>query len=437
MSITMLKEQLSADEFDLSGNVNTYFQRAVQYLELDCYVRDALEKPEREIVVHFPVLMDNGMTRFFNGYRIQHSSVRGPCKGGIRYHPSVNQEETKGLSSLMTWKCSLVNIPYGGAKGGVACDPGTMSQNELERLTRQYTKAIIRDIGPRRDIPAPDMNTGEQTMSWMYDEYSAFVGKSEPAVVTGKPISLGGSFGRRESTGYGIAAVALEMLAANGYDPCLSTAAIQGFGKVGSWAARRLSDAGVRIVAVSDISGVYHKAHGLSVTRMVEYLKNSANGTLEGYYEEGLTNLPPADIFELDVTLLIPAAMENQITSKNADKIKARIIVEGANGPITAIADTILEKKGIPVVPDILANAGGVVVSYFEWMQNLQGYSLEKDEIIARMDKKLIGGMRELLKISAEKKTSLRFAAYITAIGRVVEAMNLRGWISKGKRTSK
>jgi len=436
MSVAVTKGQFCADELDLAANVNEYFQKAVQYLELDSNVRESLEKPEREIAVSFPVPMDDGITRIFNGYRVQHSSVRGPYKGGIRYHPSVNQEETKGLSSLMTWKCSLVDIPYGGAKGGVACNPGTMSQNELERLTRQYTKAIIRDIGPRRDIPAPDMNTDEQTMSWIYDEYSAFVGRSELAVVTGKPISLGGSLGRRESTGYGIAAVALDMLVVKGYDPLLSTAAIQGFGKVGSWAARRLSDAGIRIVAVSDISGVYHKKEGLSIGQMVEHLKNSSNGTLEGYYEDGLTKMPQEDIFGLDVTLLIPAAMENQITSKNVDKINAKIIVEGANGPITAIADAILEEKGIIVVPDILANAGGVVVSYFEWTQNLQGYSLDKDEIISRMDKKLKGGLRELLKTRDEKGTSLRFAAYIIAINRIVEAMNMRGWISHGKRAA-
>jgi len=433
MSVEMKTNQQGANELDLLANVNVYFENAVAYLELDYAAKTALEKPERSVVVSFPVQMDNGLTKIFEGFRIQHSSVRGPYKGGIRYHPSVSGEETQGLASLMTWKCSLTDIPFGGAKGGVVCDPRTMSQNELERLTRQYTKAISRDIGPRRDIPAPDVNTNEQVMSWMYDEYSSFAGKMVPAVVTGKPVNLGGSLGRRESTGYGIARIALDMLAEKGYDLRQSTAAVQGFGKVGSWAAKRLSQAGVRVVAASDISGLYYKPQGLSIDEMIAYLAKSAKGTLEGYQEMGLKRLPAEEIFELDVTLLIPAALESQITSKNADKLKARIIVEGANGPITAPADNILEKKGITVVPDILANAGGVVVSYYEWIQNLQGYRLGKEEVLTRMDEKLQAGLRELLGMSAEKGISLRAAAYIIAINRVVEAMNLRGWISHGK----
>jgi glutamate dehydrogenase (NAD(P)+) len=420
--------ELPQEEFDLASNVNKYFEQAVEYLKLDENIKSFLEGAEKETKVTFPVLMDDGTIKFFNGYRVQHSSARGPYKGGIRFHPSVTLEETRALSSLMTWKCAVVDIPYGGAKGGVACDPTTMSKNELERMTRRFTDGIISVIGPRKDIPAPDVNTNETVMGWLLDQYCSQTGNFEQAVVTGKPIGLGGSLGRRESTGYGVAKITLEMLKELGMDQKTATIAIQGFGKVGSWTADRLYKEGCKIVAISDISGGYYNPDGLSVKDMFSYIASSPNKTLEGYSEKGLTTISNEELLSLKVDVLIPAAMENQLTAQTAPTVNAKLIVEAANGPTTPTADRILEEKGINVIPDILANAGGVMVSYFEWAQNLQGLSLTYDEVMNRMDQKMVQSLKILLEVKKETGLSYRASAYVLAVRRVVEAIKLRGW---------
>lgn len=420
--------ELPQEEFDLASNVNKYFEQAVEYLKLDENIKSFLEGAEKETKVTFPVLMDDGTIKFFNGYRVQHSSARGPYKGGIRFHPSVTLEETRALSSLMTWKCAVVDIPYGGAKGGVACDPTTMSKNELERMTRRFTDGIISVIGPRKDIPAPDVNTNETVMGWLLDQYCSQTGNFEQAVVTGKPIGLGGSLGRRESTGYGVAKITLEMLKELGMDQKTATIAIQGFGKVGSWTADRLYKEGCKIVAISDISGGYYNPDGLSVKDMFSYIASSPNKTLEGYSEKGLTTISNEELLSLKVDVLIPAAMENQLTAQTAPTVNAKLIVEAANGPTTPTADRILEEKGISVIPDILANAGGVMVSYFEWAQNLQGLSLTYDEVMNRMDQKMVQSLKTLLEVKKETGLSYRASAYVLAVRRVVEAIKLRGW---------
>ncbi|SFG72331.1 glutamate dehydrogenase (NAD(P)+) [Desulfotomaculum arcticum] len=429
----LTQKPLSLEVLDLEAGVNKYFNSAAEFLKLNDSSKILLSTAEKEIKVSFPVTMDDGSTSIFTGYRVQHSSARGPYKGGIRYHPSVTMEETKALASLMTWKCSLVDIPYGGAKGGVICHPATMSVCELERVTRQYTDSIMAFIGPKKDIPAPDVGTNELVMSWFLDEYNRQSGCHHPAVVTGKPISIGGSLGRLEATGYGVAKIALAMLAENNISPSHATVAIQGFGKVGSWTAARLAQAGCRIVAVSDITGGYYKPDGVSIEKAMKYVNASPQGTLSGYYEKGLTKISNDALLGLEVTLLIPAAMENQITEQNARSVKANFVIEAANGPVTPAADLVLEQKGIQVVPDILANAGGVVVSYYEWTQNLSGLSLSHKEVINRMDQKMLQSLNTILKVKKETGLSLRQAAYVIAMGKVADAAMLRGWNSAKK----
>lgn len=429
-AIMILEEALKTKETDLAANVNRYFSVAVKHLKLDDNMKTILENPEKELKVTFPITMDDGSTQIFTGCRVQHSSARGPYKGGIRYHHNVSLGETQALASLMTWKCSVVDIPYGGAKGGITCNPATLSQNELEKVTRKYTDAIIPFIGPMKDIPAPDVNTNELTMSWLADEYSKVTGSFQPAVVTGKPISLDGSLGRRESTGYGVAVIALELLKQNSIDPTSASVAIQGFGKVGLWSAVRLAQAGCKVVAVSDISGGYYNPQGISIEQLVLYIDASSHKTLEGYHEKGGTLISNEELLGLDVTLLIPAAMENQIHGENAKNVKAKFVVEAANGPITPTGNMILEENGILVVPDILANAGGVIVSYFEWVQNLQGVRLGQAEVIQRMDQKMLESFKTLMNLKKEIGLSLRATAYVLAVKRVVEAMKYRGWCS-------
>lgn len=388
---------------------------------------EAIKYPERELKVSVPVNMDDGSVRVFEGYRVQHSTSRGPAKGGIRFHQNVNHDEVKALAAWMTFKCAVVNIPYGGGKGGVVCDPTELSDGELRRLTRRFTAMIAPIIGPEQDIPAPDVGTNATVMGWIMDTYSMLKGHCVPGVVTGKPIPLGGALGRNEATGRGVMLTTLNILRALSLNPEDTTVAIQGMGNVGSVSAKLLFENNVKIVAVSDVSGALYNPAGLNIPEITDYLSAKRGNTLEGYpkkHEQFLTN---EELLELDVTVLIPAALENQINSENADKIRARIIVEGANGPTTVEADEILNKKGVVVVPDILANAGGVVVSYFEWVQNIQSISWSEEHVNEQLASIMNQAFKSVWDISCDKKTSLRTGAYLIAVKRVVDAKNMRG----------
>jgi len=387
---------------------------------------EAVTYPERELKVNFPVIMDDGSIRIFEGFRVQHSTVRGPAKGGIRYSPFANIDEVKALSAWMTFKCATVNIPYGGGKGAVVCDPSTLSDAELRRITRRYTAAIAPLIGPEQDIPAPDMGTNAEMMGWIMDTYSMLQGHCVPGVVTGKPIELGGALGRTPATGRGVVITTLNTMEKLGLPVKDSTFAVQGLGNVGSNTVRFLHEQGGCIEAVSDISGAIYKKGGLPIDAILEHVSVRGN-LLSGFKDKTIKRMTNEELLELPVTVLIPAAMENQINKKNASKIKAKLIVEAANGPTTVEADEILNKKGIPVVPDILANAGGVVVSYFEWVQNIQSlyWSLDEanDKLKTIMDKAFEG----VWDISQEKHVSLRTGAYLIAVKRVVDAKMMRG----------
>ena len=384
-----------------------------------------LRFPERELIVSVPVEMDDGRKEVFMGYRVQHSSTRGPCKGGIRYHPDVDLDEVKALAAWMTWKCAVVNIPYGGAKGGVKCDPAKMSETELRKMTRRYTAMILPIIGPEMDVPAPDVNTKEKVMAWIMDTYSMFKGHAVPAVVTGKPLDIGGSLGRKEATGRGIMFTVLNLLEKTGLDKKNMTAAVQGFGNVGGVSAKLLEEEGLRIVAISDAScAIYNKA-GIDVKKAMKYAADKK--VLKGYYEEGLVEISNRELLTLDVDLLVPAALENQITKVIAEEIKAKYIVEGANGPTTNDADEVLNRRNIIVVPDILANAGGVVVSYFEWVQNEQSFMWEEEFINNNLKKIMKRAFEDVWKVHSEHKVTLRMAAYMVALDRVARAKKLRG----------
>ena len=390
--------------------------------ELNDYI--ALRYPERELIVAVPVEMDDGSVQVFNGYRVQHSSSRGPCKGGIRFHSNVNLDEVKALSAWMTWKCAVVNIPYGGAKGGIQVDPSKLSEGELKRMTRRYTAAILPILGPERDIPAPDVNTNAKIMGWMMDTYSMFKGYAVPAVVTGKPIEIGGSLGRSEATGRGVAIITGQIAQKLGLEMKGLTVAVQGFGNVGGTAAKLMAQLGCRIAAVSDVTGGYYCKEGLDIEQMLAY--TAVHKTLEGYTAPGLTRISNDELLTLAVDVLVPAALENQIDEKIAPLVKAKVIVEGANGPTTNEADRILDAKGVILVPDILANAGGVVVSYFEWVQNLQSLFWDEEEINAMLKKIMLKAFDEVYNIHVDKNVSLRMAAYMLSVDRVVKAKKIR-----------
>lgn len=382
--------------------------------------------PERELIVSVPVVMDDGCIEVFQGYRVQHSSTLGPCKGGIRYHPDADLDEVKALAAWMTWKCALVNIPYGGAKGGVRVDPAMLSRNELMRMTKRYVAQIFPIIGPEKDIPAPDVNTDAQVMAWIMDAFSMFKGYAVPAIVTGKPLEIGGSLGRLEATGRGATLTLLNYLNKTGKKPKGMTAAVQGFGNVGSVGAKLMCKQGIKVVAISDVNGTIYKPGGIDIEAAVAYAEKNKK-SLTGYAEKGLQIIPTDEFWALPVDILFPAALENQINEKNASLIQAKIILEGANGPTTVEADKILSEKGIPVIPDILANAGGVIVSYFEWVQNLEAFMWEEDYIDQNLSKILARAFEEIWQVSQEKKVPLRMAAYMTAMQRVVKAKKLRG----------
>jgi glutamate dehydrogenase/leucine dehydrogenase len=386
---------------------------------------EALRHPERELTVAVPVEMDDGTLKVFTGYRIQHSSSRGPCKGGIRFHQDVDVDEVRALAAWMTWKCAVVNIPYGGAKGAVAVDPSKLSTRELSRLTRRYTAAILPVLGPERDIPAPDVNTDARIMGWIMDTYSMFKGYAVPGVVTGKPIEIGGSLGRKEATGRGVVTIADEIAFRAGIPMQKAKIAVQGFGNVGGTAARIFYEKGYNVVAVSDVNvGLYNES-GLNVEEIWQYAQ--ANRTIKGYSAKGVKEIGNKELLTLNVDILVPAAMENQITEEVAPDIKAKIIVEAANGPTTTRADEILSEKGVIIVPDILANAGGVVVSYFEWVQNLQAIFWDVHEVNSMLKKILIRSFDEVYSLSKEKGVTLRISAYMVALDRVVKAKKIRG----------
>jgi glutamate dehydrogenase (NAD(P)+) len=398
------------------------FDRAADYLNLDPAVRTVLRDVQRVLQVNFPVHMDDGSIRLFTGYRVQHNMHRGPTKGGIRYHPSVSLAEVKALAMWMTWKNAIFHLPFGGAKGGVIVDPKKLSMRELENLTRRFTAEISIIIGPESDIPAPDVGTNAQTMAWMMDTYSMHEGRSVPAVVTGKPISIGGSQGREEATGRGVMIVTLESLKHLQIDPATGTVAVQGFGNVGSNSARLLAEQGVKVVAVSDVSGGIYNPSGLNIPDVLRYTQE--HGTLKGFRNaDSVTN---DQLLELPVTVLIPAALENQITERNAADIKARIVVEGANGPTTPEADAILNDNGVFVVPDVLANAGGVTVSYFEWVQDLQHFFWTEDEINERLHRIMRDSFSRVLSTKESNDVDMRLAAYIVAVRTVADATDAR-----------
>ncbi len=399
------------------------FDRAAELLDLEPGVYKILRHPEKQIIVSVPVQHDNGDVEVYTGYRVLYNTSRGPAKGGIRFDLQVTLEEVTALAAWMTWKCAVVNIPFGGAKGGVVCDPLKMSVSELERLTRRYTAGIIHTLGPDSDVPAPDVNTNERVMAWVMDTYSMHMRHTVTAVVTGKPVEMGGSLGRREATGRGCVLVTKEALRHLGMEVKGTTIAVQGFGNVGSVAAQLFEKEGCRIVAVGDRSGAVYNKAGIVVDDAIAYVKQ--HKTLEGY--PGGDRITNDELLLLDVDVLVPAALENVITSKNAPKLRAKIVCEGANGPTTAAADSILEEKGIFVIPDILANAGGVTVSYFEWVQDRGGYFWTEDVVNDRLREIITRSFGDVLTLAKQHKVSMRTAAYMLAISRVSTVHKLRG----------
>ena len=399
------------------------FDEAVRHLNLPGGIVKVLREPNKEIIIHIPVQMDNGEIELFTGYRVQHSIARGPGKGGIRYSPDVTLDEVRALASWMTWKCAVVRIPFGGAKGGVICDPKKLSRGEIERITRRYTAELIDFLGPERDVPAPDINTDEQVMAWIMDTYSMHVRHTSTASVTGKPIDLGGSRGRHEATGRGCMILCDEALKRFKMTRNQTRVIIQGFGNVGSEAARHLHLEDYRIIGIAEVDGGSYNPNGLDIPALLEY--KAKNKTIHGFPES-----EPCDSAELlcaDCDILLPAATENQITTRNAERIRAKIICEGANGPTTFAADSILEARGIFVIPDILANAGGVTVSYFEWVQDRQGYFWTLHQVRERMDRVLRSSFYDIMEYGEKHSVRPRIAAYMLAIDRVAFALQLRG----------
>ena len=400
------------------------FDRAAQLLDLDPDLYTVLRYPNRELKVYIPTRMDSGRIQVFEGYRVQHNFARGPAKGGIRYAPDVSLDEVRALAAWMTWKCAVVNVPFGGAKGGIICDPQQMSTGELERMTRRYAAELLDFIGPEKDVPAPDMNTNEQTMAWIMDTYSMHARHTVTAVVTGKPIDLGGSSGRREATGRGLLFVINEAIKRFKRQPSETRVVVQGSGNVGGIAALLLYEAGYQVVAISDIHGGIYNPKGINIPEALSYLRSTRS--FEGY--EGVEFVANHELLELECDVLLPAATENQITSQNADKIKCQVLAEGANGPTTAAADELLHDKGIFVIPDILANAGGVTVSYFEWVQDRMGYFWREDVVNERLQDKMVASFNDLCRFAAAHSVDTRTAAYMLAIDRVAYDTRMRGF---------
>ena len=407
-------------------NMVAVLEQAAEKLGLKPDEYETLKYPERELIVSIPVRMDDGTLKVFEGYRVQHNSARGPYKGGIRYHQNANQDEVKALAAWMSFKCAVANIPYGGAKGGIKVDPTKLSRDELIRLTRRYTTRILPLIGPDQDIPAPDVNTNGEVMGWIMDTYSMFKGHSVPGVVTGKPVEIGGSIGRAEATGRGVTIIAEKCLEDSGMEPQEQTYAIQGMGNVGGTAAKILYEEGKKVIAVSDWSGGVMKREGLDIPDILAFLSDRSKA-LKDYEKEGTEHISNEELLTCKCDVLIPAALENQITEKNAAQIQARVIVEAANGPTTIEADQILAERKITVIPDILANAGGVVVSYFEWVQNIQSMASELDEVNQMLKKVMLKAYHDVSNMSKEKSSTMRMGAYMVAINRITTAGRQRG----------
>src|SRR4051794_27160599 len=399
------------------------FDFAAQKLALDDGLWKILRYPNRELIVHIPIGMDDGRIEVFTGFRVQHSIARGPAKGGVRYAPDVNLDEVRALASWMTWKCAVVNIPFGGAKGGVICDPRKLSLTELEKITRRYTAELIEFIGPEKDVPAPDMNTNEQTMAWMMDTYSMHMRQTVTAVVTGKPLNIGGSRGRREATGRGVLIVCDEALKKLGMQREGTRVIVQGFGNVGSNAAQLMYEAGYKVIGIAEYDGGLFNKNGIDINKLVEYKQR--NGTVVGF--PGAEAHDPKDLLTIECEILAPCATENVITSKNADKIKAKIIAEGANGPTTSVADEILQDKRVFIIPDILANAGGVTASYFEWVQDRQGYFWKESVVNEQLENILVESFDAVVQYAETHGVNNRIAAYMLAIDRVAFTIKQRG----------
>lgn len=399
------------------------FDFAARKLNLDEGLWKVLRYPSREVIVHFPVSMDDGRIEVFTGFRVHHSQARGPAKGGIRYAPNVNLDEVRALASWMTWKCAVVNIPFGGAKGGVICDPKKMSTGEIERMTRRYTAEIIEFIGPEKDVPAPDINTNEQVMAWIMDTYSMHMRQTVTSVVTGKPINIGGSRGRREATGRGVSVICDQALRYLNIQRDGCRVIVQGFGNVGSNAARLLQEKGYKIIGVVEYDGALYNPKGIDVTSLIEYRQR--NGSVLGF--KAAEAADPDEVFASECEILIPAATENVITSRNAENLRARIVCEGANGPTTAVADDILQQKRVFVIPDILANAGGVTASYFEWVQDRQGYFWKESLVNEQLDTILTESFDDVMRYSETHAVNNRIAAYMLAIDRVAFTIKQRG----------
>ncbi len=406
-------------------SMTSRFRIAAQHLGLNEEIYNVLKSPDKQVIINIPITMDDGSIQVFEAYRVIHNNVLGPSKGGIRFDPHVNLDEVKALAAWMTWKCAVVDIPFGGAKGGICCNPRQMSSGEIERLTRAYTTSLYDVFGPDTDIPAPDMGTGQREMAWMMDQYSRNSGMTVNGVVTGKPGVLGGSAGRVEATGRGVMVSTLSAMEKLKINPFNSTVAVQGFGNVGSHAAQLLVERGAKVVAISDISGAYYNKEGIDIDDAISYRLDN-HGSLDNF-KGGDKISDSADILTLDVDVLVPAAIEDVISMRNADKIKAKLIVEGANGPTSAKADDIIAEKGIAVVPDILANAGGVTVSYFEWVQNRLGYKWTRERVNRRSDRIMRNAFENVYRTSIKYNVTLRIAAYIVAIDKVAKAYSYRG----------
>lgn len=413
---------------------NSLFNMALQQLDvaakrlkLNPNTHNVLRYCERELIVAIPVVMNDGRIEMFTGYRVQHCSARGPCKGGIRYHQSVTLDEIKALAMWMTWKCAVVNIPFGGAKGGVQVDVTKLEKEEIRRLTRRYTVNIMPIIGPHSDIPAPDVNTNAETMGWIMDTVSMYRGATTLDIVTGKSTDLGGSLGRREATGRGVMFHTLELLKRWGKKPTDITVAVQGFGNVGGVSADLLSREGCRVVAVSDVSGAYYNPNGLPIQEMLDYCATSKFHYLEGFDAPGVSKISNEELLELDVDILVPAALERQITMQNVDRIRAKAIVEGANGPTTVEAEHELTKRGVVVIPDILANSGGVVVSYFEWVQSIQSFFWDEDEVNSNLKNVMTKAFKAVWDLAQKENITMRDAAMMIAVNRVATAIEERG----------
>lgn len=400
------------------------FDQAATLMDLDLNLRERLKLPQRSLTVSIPVRMDDDRVEVFNGYRVQHDSSRGPSKGGIRYHPDVNMGEVAALAMWMTWKCALADLPYGGAKGGVAVAPKQLSRGELQRLTRRYAAEIFPLIGPDKDVPAPDVGTDAQVMAWIMDTYSQQVGFAVPGVVTGKPLSIGGSLGREEATGRGVVCVTLEALRHLNIDIGGTTVAVQGFGNVGSHTARIMHECGARVIAVSDVSGGLYNAKGLDIPSLSAQYKQSGQPLSTLPFGEKLTN---DELLKLECTVLVPAALSEQITAHNAPHLRCRILAEGANGPTTLEADRIIQDKGIFVIPDILANSGGVIVSYFEWVQDAQRFFWKASDIQNRLQDLMTSAFGRTLEFAGKKRTTMRMAALMSGIDKVAQAHLHRG----------